>query len=161
MEPGAINFEQFAYDHFLARQAPKGYWHHLVSWWSQRDNDSVLLLCYEQLQESFDPGLESIAAFMDVELDDELAEIVRRQSSLAFMQEHGAHFDDHFLRQQRDPVMGLPLESSSSKVSSQSSRASRPVPSTELMAAMQQRWEQEVLPVTGLENYQQLRASMA
>ena len=161
MKPGAISFNRFAYDHFLARQAPSSYWHHLVSWLSQRDNDRVLLLCYEHLQASFEPAMERIAAFMEIDLDDELAAIVRRQSSLAFMQEHGSHFDDHFLRQQRDPVMGLPPGGSSSKVSSEDSRAARPQPSQALIADMQLRWDRDVTPATGLENYEQLMSQMA
>jgi aryl sulfotransferase len=161
MEPGAISFSRFAYDHFLARQAPSSYWHHLVSWLSQRDNDRVLLLCYEHLQTSFEPAMKRIADFIGIDLDDELAAIVRRQSSLAFMQEHGSHFDDHFLRQRRDPVMGLPAGGSSSKVSSEDARATRPQPSQALIADMQLRWDRDVTPATGLENYEQLLAQMA
>lgn len=156
MEPGAIDFEDFAHEHFLARQAPGGYWHHLVTWLSQKDNSQVLLLCYEQLQAAFDPALERIATFMDINLDEELAKVIRRQSSLSFMQEHGSHFDDHFLQLKRNPVMGLPLQSSSSKVSSEASRSSRPQPSEKLIAAMQKRWDEEVRPATGLANYSAL-----
>ncbi len=161
MEPGAISFESFAYDHFLARQSPRSYWHHLVSWLSQKDNNQVLLLCYEQLQDSFEPAVERIAAFMDIDLDNELAQIINRQSSLAYMQHHGSHFDDHFLRRQRNPEMELGPESSSSKVSSELSRASRPEPSDALINDMQVRWNQEVLPVTGLESYDALLQRMA
>lgn len=153
IEPGAISFESFAYDHFLARQAPRGYWHHLVSWLSQKDNDEVLLLCYEQLQDSFEPALERIATFIDIALDDELVKIVHHQSSLTFMQQHGSHFDDHFLRQQRNPAMELGPANLSSKVSSALSRAARPEPNEALVKDMQARWDQDVRSVTGLKNY--------
>ncbi|MEP5569393.1 MAG: sulfotransferase domain-containing protein [Halioglobus sp.] len=156
MEPDAISFETFAYDHFLARQAPDGYWHHLVSWYNQKDNDCVMLLCYEHLQASFEPAIRRIADFMEIALDDELAALVHRQSSLAFMQENGSHFDDHFLRQRRDPVMGLASNSTSSKVSSTESRSSRPKPSQALRDDMQARWNEEVAAVTGLEDYSEL-----
>ncbi|MEH6587032.1 MAG: sulfotransferase domain-containing protein [Halioglobus sp.] len=156
MEPGAIDFEDFAHEHFLARRAPGGYWHHLVTWLSQKDNRQVLLLSYEQMQESFEPEMERIATFMGIKLGEELAQIVKRQSSLSFMQEHGSHFDDHFLQLKRNPVMDLPLQSSSSKVASQESRASRPQPSEQLIAAMQARWNEEVRPATGLANYSEL-----
>ena len=161
IEPGTISFETFAYDHFLARQAPRGYWHHLVSWHSQKDNDQVLLLCYEQLQDSFMPAVARIAEFTGIELDEELAELVCKQSSLAFMQDNGSHFDDHFLRRQRDPAMGLAPNSTSSKVSSAESRSSRPEPSQTLRADMQARWEEEVGSATGIENYGELLKTMA
>ena len=156
MEPGAISFETFAYDHFLARQAPRSYWHHLVSWYNQKNNDRVLLLCYEHLQQSFDPAVQLIADFMEIELDEQLAEIVYRQSSLTFMQENGSHFDDHFLRQRRDPIMGLASNSTSSKVSSKQSRSSRPKPSQTLIDDMQTRWRKDVGAVINIKNYGEL-----
>ena len=156
MEPGAISFETFAYDHFLARQAPRSYWHHLVSWYNQKNNDRVLLLCYEHLQQSFDPAVQLIADFMEIELDEQLAEVVYRQSSFTFMQENGSHFDDHYLRQRRDPIMGLASNSTSSKVSSKQSRSSRPKPSQTLIDDMQTRWRKDVGAVINIKNYGEL-----
>lgn len=157
IEPGAIELEDFAYNQFMAREAPRGYWHHLSTWMEQRDNPHVLLLCYEHLQPNFSSTLPSIAEFIGVELDAELEEIVNRQSSLDFMREHGSHFDDHFLRLKRYDAMGVPRDSSSSKVSSSEASRNRPMPSEKLIADMQTRWEQEVSPRTGFENYEALK----
>ena len=107
------------------------------------------------------PAVERIAEFMGIELDEELAELVCKQSSLAFMQDNGSHFDDHFLRRQRDPVMGLASNSTSSKVSSAESRSSRPEPSQTLRDDMQARWDEEIGSVTGIESYNELLKAMA
>ena len=157
MEPGAIAFEDFAYHQFLAKKAPRGYWHHLQTWLAQRDNPDVLLLCYEDLQPTFSATLPTIAAFIGVELDSELEEIVLRQSSLDFMREHGSHFDDHFLHLARHETMGIPKISSSSKVSSKEASRNRPQPSKQLITDMQARWEREVTPQTGFEDYAALK----
>lgn len=157
MEPGAIAFEDFAYHQFLARKAPKGYWHHLCSWMEQKDNPQVLLLCYEQLQNSLADTLPTIADFIGVKLDAELKDIVLTQSSLEFMQEHASHFDDHFLRLRQFEALGVPRHSLSSKVSSKKARRNRPLPSEALIQDMQNRWQQEVTVRTGFANYTALQ----
>jgi hypothetical protein len=157
IEPGAIEFEDFAYNQFMAREAPKGYWHHLWTWMEQRDNPDVLLLCYEHLQLTFSSTLPKIAEFIGVDMDEELEEIVNRQSSLDFMREHGSHFDDHFLRLQRYDAMGVPRDSYSSKVSSREASRNRPVPSEKLIADMQAKWEREITPRIGFKNYEALK----
>ena len=158
MEPGAIEFEEFAYKLYLARKAPAGYWHHLASWLEQRDNPQVLLLCYEQLQDSFPSQLQVIADFLEIPLDDELREIVQRQSSLAFMRSHDSHFDDNFLRDWRSEALAVPRDNSSSEVSSAESASDRPEPSEQLIADMQERWQLEVSPRVGFQDYPALLA---
>lgn len=157
MEPGAIEFEDFSYDQYLSRKAPRGYWHHLASWMEQRDNPDVLLLCYEHLQETFASKLQKVADFIGVDLDVELADTVQQQSSLDFMREHGTHFDDHFLRLQTYQAMGVPEKSYSSKVSSNEASLHRPRPSDRLIADMQARWEQDVTQRTGFKDYEALK----
>ena len=157
MEPGAIDFEDFAYELYLARTAPAGYWHHLVTWVEQKDNPDVLLLCYEDLQASFATYLPAIAKFLRLPFDSELEQIVIRQSSLDFMRANEKHFGDFPLRKAHEKRSGLTLEGNSSKVSSVESAASRPKPSEQLVLDMQARWEQEVTPRIGFKDYPQLR----
>ena len=156
LEAGAIGLDEFALQHYLQRPAERGYWHHLASWLEQRDNPDVLLLCYEQLQEDFDGQLPHIAGFLGIDLDVELAAVVSRQSSLAFMAAHGHHFDDHFLRRQRDPLMAVPAGGSSSKV--MGGNSARPQPGPEVVTAMAGRWQQDVTARTGFDDYPALRA---
>jgi hypothetical protein len=161
MEAGAIDFEDFAYELYLARTAPAGYWHHLASWVEQKDNPNVLLLCYEDLQASFATYLPVIAKFLRLQLDTELEQIVIRQSSLDFMRTNNKHFDDHFLRNAHERRSGITLDGSSSKVSSLESAVGRPKPSEQLVRDMQARWEQEVTPRIGFEDYAQLKQSLS
>lgn len=161
MEAGAIDFEVFAYELYLARTAPAGYWHHLASWVEQKDNPNVLLLCYEDLQASFATYLPIIAKFLRLPLDSELEKIVIRQSSLDFMRANNTHFDDHFLRNAHKRSSGITLDGSSSKVSSVEAAASRPEPGEQLVRDMQARWEQEVVPRIGFENYAQLKQCLS
>ncbi len=158
MDGKAISLRDFAIEHYLQRKAYTGYWHHLVSWWQQRERDNVLLLCYENLQSDFARQLELIAAFLQIELDDPLREIVTTQSSLTYMQAHDSHFDDHFLREKRKAALGISAAGSSSKVSANTKE--KPVPDADTIAAMQQRWDAEVTPMTGLQDYAHLLTSL-
>ena len=111
----------------------------------------VVVLSYEQLQGAFDTHLPRIANFLDMDLDPELAALVSKQSSLAFMQAHGQHFDDHFLRLRRQSFLDVPADSSSSKV--MAAGTPRPQHGPEVVAAMAERWQQEVTPRTGFVDY--------
>jgi hypothetical protein len=157
MEVGAIDFEEFAYELYLGRTAPAGYWHHLASWVEQKDNPNVLLLCYEDLQDSFATYLPVIAEFLRLPLDEKLQKTIIRQSSLDFMRANNTHFDDHFLRNAHERRSGIALDGSSSKVSSVEAAAGRPEPSEQLIRDMQARWEQEVTPRIGFPDYAQLK----
>jgi hypothetical protein len=159
MEPGCIEFEEFAVDHYLARNPPNNYWHHLVSWYQQRDNSNLLLLCYEQLKADFDKQLPEISRFLGIELDSELADTVTRQSSMEFMRKHDQHFDDHYLRSKREAAGALPLGSNSSKVNRGDSRVSRKDVSENIEKLMNQRWREFVTPQLGFHDYKELLAS--
>jgi hypothetical protein len=156
MEPGSIDFEDFAANLYLARRPPAGYWHHLITWCEQQNNPNVLLLCYEHMKTDFDRHLERIAAFMSIELDDELRDIVTRQSSLAFMREHDSHFNDHFLRDIRQADMGLPEDGAISKVRPAGTGIKRRDISSNVEQLMAQRWQETVTPQLGWKSYQEL-----
>ena len=88
-EPGTIDLDTF----FRWRNPPekmgeRGYWHHLASWWEQRNNPDVLLLCYEDMVADLPNTVRRVAAFMDIPLDGELFACVERQASRKFMLEH-------------------------------------------------------------------------
>ena len=44
-----------------SRGARRDYWHHLLSWWAQRNNPNVLMLCYEQMNRDFAATVRPIA----------------------------------------------------------------------------------------------------
>lgn len=160
LEPGAVDFEDFARNHYLGRRLRAGYWHHLVSWCQQRDNPDVLLLCFEHLKIDFDRQLQRIASFLDITLDKELCDIVKRQSSLEFMREHNSRFDDHFLRDRRYRALGVPQHSNTSKVGRGIAGAHRGQLSAELEQLMADRWSELVTSELGWENYEALLRSL-
>jgi hypothetical protein len=60
--------------------------------------------------------VRTVARFIDIPLDDELFDIVVRQSSLGFMLAHKDRFDDRLMREHSERVAGLPPGSDSAKV---------------------------------------------
>ncbi len=160
MEPGCIGIEAFAERHYLARKPPHDFWHHLCSWYEQRNNAAVLLLTYEQFKSDFPAQLERLARFMGIELDTALRDIVTEQSSFAFMQANDHHFDDHFLRHKREAAGALPVGGSTSKVNRGDSRETRDNLPASIADAMNARWDDYVTPRTGKDSYQALAASL-
>jgi len=160
-EPGSISIDAFAAGEYLARTAPRSYWHHLASWWPQRVRPDVLLLCFEDMKADLQRSVGQIAQFMDIALDRELEDIVMNQSSIAFMREHGTQFDDHLVREARDGACGLPDGARTSKV-----RAGRVGDhSRELSAAtlrgLDYIWHRDIEARFGFACYAQLRRQLS
>ena len=44
LEPGTVSIDDFAAQSFIGQGA---YWKHLLSWWSRREDDDVLLMAFE------------------------------------------------------------------------------------------------------------------
>jgi len=115
-EPGTITIGDYARAFFLAPERGRRYWRHVASWWEQRARDDVLLLSYEATQRDLPGVIRRIADFIGCSLDNELLEVVVRQSSIGFMRAHASQFDDHVVRAVRNAAHGLPAGGSSSKV---------------------------------------------
>jgi len=118
-EPGTIDLDTF----FCWRNPPdemgtRGDWHHLSSWWEQRENPDVLLFCYEDIRADLPGTVQRIAAFMDIPLDDELFTLVVRQASREFMLEHKEQFNEAPFRRLISQRAGLPFEGAAYKVTS-------------------------------------------
>ncbi|MDX1436676.1 MAG: sulfotransferase domain-containing protein [Anaerolineales bacterium] len=75
----------------------RGYRHHLRSWWNQRHNPDVLLLCYEDMLADLPGAVQIIAGFMGASVDDELLENVVRQSSRGFILAHKDQFNEQHI----------------------------------------------------------------
>eukprot|EP01030_Chromulinospumella_sphaerica_P022641 gene22641-22626_t len=114
LEPGAVAFDDFA----QARLNSPGpdYWHHLVSWWTQRDNPDVLLLTYEGMTADPEKTIRRLAAFSGIALDDELLALTLRNSSREFMLQHRDRFEDPMMRRLSEARCNLPPGSDSAKV---------------------------------------------
>lgn len=157
-ERGSIDLEIFAREYFLAREGLRRYWPHLVSWWSQRDRDDVLLLCYENMIENPRGTIERVARFVGIELDDALLEIVLSQSSIEFMQAHRGQFDDNLIRRKRDADCGLPVGGEvPGKVREGRIGANVRELSADLRRELERCWQTEVTLRTDLASYEALR----
>jgi hypothetical protein len=108
-EPGTISLETLTHWRWPRDKADRqGYWYHLISWWEQRHNQDVLLLCYEDMKADLSDTVQKVARFMGIELDDSLLDIVIRQSSREFMLAHEHQFDERHINEIGGKRAGLP-----------------------------------------------------
>ena len=160
-EPGTIPFGSFAREFFMSRESGRRYWRHVSSWWEQRQRSEVLMLCYEDMKADLPSTVRRIARFINCELDEDLLEIVVKQSSIEFMRAHGTKFDDHLVREARNASRGLPPGGDSSKV--RSGRVGDyffelPEEVSEQLDAI---WREEIEARFGLPSYQAMREQLA
>ncbi|HEY6598419.1 MAG TPA: sulfotransferase domain-containing protein [Pseudomonadales bacterium] len=160
-EPGSIPIETFAREAFMRRGARRDYWHHLASWWPHRNDDNVLLLCYEQMSRDVTTTIRRVAAFAGIALDDALLDIVRRQSSIEFMLAHKDRFDDRLMRERSERVGGLPPGSDSAKVRKGKVGEHTTELSPEISAEMDQVWTEDIESKFGFANYVAMAGALA
>ena len=81
-------------DVYLSPDTPIGSWAaHLASYWRERDKPNVLFLTYERMRSDLSGTVDTIAAFMGVELTaDERAAVIER-STFQYMKGIGQKFD--------------------------------------------------------------------
>lgn len=160
-ETGSISISDFARQFFMANREFDGYWHHLASWWQHRSDPNILLLAYEDLQGNLNQLIRIIADFIDCQLDEDLLDLVTRQSSIEFMRLHQQKFDMHLVRETRDEACGIPPHGNSSGV--RKGRVGEhlyelpPLLSKELDAI----WHEDIESRFGLASYQALREEVA
>lgn len=161
-EPGSISMEAlFNWRWPRDRVAEIGYWQHLSSWWEQRHNSNVLLLCYEDMKDDLKGTIEKIASFMEIDLDDELLNIVFKQSSREFMLAHKDQFKlPQVWREFGHKAAGLPYESMSHKITSGTSNNLRYQFSAELKQDFKDIWKEQIEVKFGFKDYQELRLEL-
>jgi hypothetical protein len=160
-ETEAISLATFAREQFLHPKSPNAYWAHIRSWWPHRHDSTVLFLCYENMKQDLLDTVQRIAAFIGCQLDDELLDIVIRQSSLGFMQAHQRQFDDHLIREARDAVCGLPPGGDSAKVRTGNVGDHARELSPEVSAECDRIWQEEIEATLGFASYADLRAALS
>lgn len=160
-EPGTISLEDLMRWRWPREKADRqGYWYHLNSWWEQRQNPKVLLLCYEDMLANPSATTQRIARFMEITLDDSLLDIVLRQSSREFMLAHQHQFDEHHLREIGGKRAGLPPPIHSNKVTPGASDDARYKLSPALKQELDEIWREQVEPKFGFQNYEELRQAL-
>jgi hypothetical protein len=164
MEPGAISLDDFARGTFIVAGAPGSsggdYWTHLKSWWARREDPDVLFMAYEHMKEDLEGTIRRVAAFMGVEVDDELLAITLEHSSLEFMQQHKDRFDDKLMRERSVALVGLPANSDSSKVRSGQVGESRQQLSAEVVEQLDEIWQRQITAELGFEDYATMIGSL-
>ncbi len=160
-EPGAISLEEILHWRWpRAELDQKGYWFHLASWWEQRRNPDVLLLCYEDMKADLPGTVRRVARFMGIPLDQELLEIVVRQSSLDFMLAHRRQFDSHLEREVGDRRAGLPPAIDSDKVTPGAADRARYRLAPALKDRLERYWQEQIGARFGLPDYDSLRRAL-
>ena len=129
----------------------------------------MLLLFYEDMQADLAGTVDRVAAFMggeasgDSEAAKELCARTVAHSTFAYMSapEHRHLFDDHLVREKRDPLMGLqwpPAEGATGKVRASGGKSGQGLGlGPELVAKIDARWKL-IEEATGAKSYTELRA---
>jgi hypothetical protein len=155
-EPGSITIEDFARNRFMKRGDGQDYWTHLVSWWEQRSNPSVLLLTYEGMKADLPGTVRRVSSFIGVALDPDLEAIVLEQASLQSMTKHKNKYDDLLMRERSESVVGLPPGSDSAKVRIGAVGAgSKELPAS-IVGELDAIWREVVTPRSGAASYAEL-----
>jgi Arc/MetJ family transcription regulator len=159
-EPGTITYDEFFARNRAGRDKGLDHWSHLVSWWEQRDNPNVLLVSYEQMVEDPKWLIKRMAAFCNIDLDDELLAVTVEHSSRSFMLEHKDRFDDAMMRAKSERVAGLPPGSDSAKIRQAGQKRRREALPAALRQEFADIWQSDVKPHTGLPDYASLEAEL-
>lgn len=157
LEPGTVNPDDYARQRFIK---PREYWHHLKSWWAQRNEENVLFLAYEQMQEDTAGTITRIADFIGVPLDDELMKLTLEHASLGYMLEHKNRFDDVLMRTHSEERCGIPKGGDASKVREGKMGGYKSVLSPKVIAELDDVWREEIEIPLGFKNYESLIASL-
>lgn len=156
-EKGSIDLETFAREFYIPRRAV---FNHITALWDRRKDGNVLPLCYENMKTDLPQTIERIAEFIGIPLDDELREIVLRQSDIKFMQAHENQFEDHVIRKSRGAAMKLPVDGQLSKVRDRQAGNSKLLLPEHIKQELDEIWCNEITPKTGLRSYEELRREL-
>jgi len=156
-EKGSISLETFAREEFIP---VRGIWKHIIAFWDRRKDKNILPLCYENMKADLPQTIERVAQFIGVSLDDELREIVLRQSDIKFMKEHQEQFEDHIIRKARSAAMGLPLDGKLNKVKNGQVGESKLAVPDEIKKELEDIWREEITSRFGLNSYEELRKEL-
>ena len=156
-EKGSISLETFAREDFIPG---RDIWNHIIAFWDRRKDGNILPLCYENMKEDLPQTIERVASFTGIQMDEELKQIVLRQSDIKFMREHQAQFEDHIIRETRSAAMRLPLDRQLSKVRNGMVGESKLGVPDEIKKELEDIWREEITSKFGLNSYEDLRKEL-
>ena len=163
-QPGKLSVDEYVQEAWLPRNEPlrvkcyASYFHHLTSWWPQRNDPNVLLVFYEDLKECYESSVRSIAEFMGI-TDEGHIQIALERGTFEFMKQHSDKFHLISLNKYCDAQLGLSESGGTSKsvVHKGTTNEGPKMLSAEICYEVQKEWESIVTPVTGCATYQELR----
>lgn len=156
-DKNSVSLEEFAREDYIPdRNVHK----HILAFWEQRKDENVLALCYENMKADLSGTIERVAAFIGIELDDELRQIVLKQSDIKFMQEHKNQFEDHLVRKARSAAMKLPLDGQLNKVRNGQVGESRKFVPDDIRKELDITWREEITVRIGLKSYEDLKKEL-
>ena len=160
MEPGAISVEEF-FEGWIKGRGPagEGYFDHLLSWWAVRREPNVLLFSYRKMVADPAAHIGRLAAFIGIELDDELLELTVERTCRAWMLAHKDRFDDKLMREMSETKGGLPAGSDSAKVCSGPGTHGDEIPSG-IAARINQIWSERITAALGYSSFAELEAEL-
>jgi hypothetical protein len=157
-EKGSISLEEFARKSFIPGHDD---WKHIIALWDRRNDKDVLPLCYENMKTDLSGTIERVAAFVGIQLDEELKQIILKQSDIKFMQENKDKFEDYLILKTRSAAMRLPLDGQMNIVRNGQVGESKLGVSNEIKQELDAIWRDEVTPKTGLNSYEDLQKELA
>jgi len=160
LEPGAVSVGEFVRARIAERSGGRDYWHHLLTWWEQRDNPHVLMFNYEKMVADPEGHVRRLAAFCGIPLDDDLLKLTLERTSMPFMLKYKDRFDDALMRALSEQKGGLPPGSDSAKVREGKVGKNRRELPPEVADAMDRIWRETVTSKTGFADYTELMAAM-
>jgi len=150
----SVSLEEFAREDFIpSRGIPK----HILAFWERRNDPDVLPLCFENMKADLAGAIEQVADFIGIELDDELKQIVLKQSDIKFMRQHREQFEDHLIRKSRSGAMRLPLDGQLNKVRNGQVGESKKHVTDEIRKELNIVWQKEITAKISLSSYEDLR----
>jgi hypothetical protein len=156
-DKNSVSLEEFAREDFIP---DRGVHKHILAFWEQRNEENVLALCYENMKTDLPGTIERVAEFIGIELDEELKQIVLKQSDIKFMQEHKSQFEDHLIRKARSAAMRLPLDGQLNKVRNGQVGESKVAVPDEIKQELDVVWRDEITAKIGLKSYDDLRKEL-
>jgi hypothetical protein len=156
-EKGSIDIATFAREYYIPG---RDVWKHVLAVWDHRNKDNVLVLCFETMKADLAGTIEKVAQFVDIPLDDELKQIVLRQSDIKFMQAYQDQFEDNMIREKRFPMMNLPDDIKLHKVKTGNVGDAKLGVPDEIKKELDDLWQAEITPKIGLNSYEDLRKEL-
>lgn len=163
-QPEELDINTFSKHFWLARGRPQSklvnasYWHFYASWWPHRKDPNVLWLFYEDILDDHLGAVKKIAKFINCGADDEeLHQLVVKQSTLEFMKKYLDRFDDHVLKAKRNGTIGVSKDATGAfKVHKADREGYKTVLSSETIQAIDDKWK-VMEEATGFASYDDLR----